>query len=134
MENVGTAQIVRTPATLISQRPIPSLYYYFTWLQSPERFLSMVRVQAGGTARGGQQVCNEACRPCNSGVVTGTTQEEIFSFLRESHFWRENEAGSDAGEGYRRQSCQEEGQEEKERKKGRKRGKEGSKERVSAPM
>ena len=30
--------------------------------------------KAKGTVMGGQQVCNQACRPCNDGGVTVTTQ------------------------------------------------------------
>ncbi len=29
-----------------------------------------------GTVMGGQQVCNQACRPCNDGGVTVTTQTQ----------------------------------------------------------
>ena len=43
---------------------------------------------------GGQQVCNQACRPCNDGGVTVTTQEVffLFFFTRKVNFWREIES------------------------------------------
>ena len=36
--------------------------------------LSQRAQEALGTVMGGQQVCNQACRPCNDGGVTVTTQ------------------------------------------------------------
>ena len=37
-------------------------------------FVSKEVQQAKPTVMGGQQVCNQACRPCNDGGVTVTTQ------------------------------------------------------------
>ena len=37
-------------------------------------------VQTSGTVMGGQQVCNQACRPCDGGGVT-VTKIERFSLL-----------------------------------------------------
>ena len=42
---------------------------------------------AKGTVMGGQQVCNQACRPCNDGGVTVTTQQAfLFFFPRKVDF------------------------------------------------
>ena len=43
-------------------------------------------------------------------------------FCAKNRFWREIESGRDAGESYRRRSCQEEGEEEREKERERKRG------------
>ena len=63
--------------------------------------------EALATVMGGQQVCIQTFRPCNDGGVIVTTQYQIFFFFREKSIWREIESGRDAGEGYKRRSCQE---------------------------
>ena len=59
-------------------------------LEVRRRFFSEL---AKGTVMGGQQVCNQACRPCNDGGVTVTTNRYFSSFLaRKVNFWREIES------------------------------------------
>ena len=77
-----------------------------------------------------------ACRPCNHGSVTVTTQKVFF--CAKSPFWREIESGRDAGEGYKLiTNVGPVKNKEKERKREREREREGRKDQkieVSAPM
>ena len=77
---------------------------------SPIRSLGRLPVGLGAkpTVMGGQQVCNQACRPCNDGGDgDNTIGNFLFFFCAKSPFWREIESGSHTGEGYKRRSCQE---------------------------
>ena len=83
---------------------------------------------------GGQQVCNQACRPCNDGGVTVTTQWVFFFFCATSQFWREiesedtQERATDVGPVKNKEKKRErEGERERE-------GRKDQKIEVSAPM
>ena len=46
--------------------------------------------KAKPTVMGGHQVCNQACRPCNDGGVTVTTQKVFSLFCAKSQFLARN--------------------------------------------
>ena len=88
-----------------------------------------------GTVMGGQQVCNLACRPCNDGGVTVTTQYVFFFiFARKFDFGAKlireetQERATDVGPVKNKDK-------KRERKRERKReGRKDQKMEVSAPM